>query len=293
MSTPDRKAMLDRDRRRFSIRGQCVLLSLARSGVYRPQRPANDDGRAWQRGLGGEIEEFVDESHFACDPGFDQDAMAAPDHAHDLEALDRGVSGLHRLEAPGGTDQPFERTMIGLDPVVEVLRRPVPDRVFQLALPFQPAQCLRIGTKLVGGDRVMVVRAFGPMSSAQRVEITKYMKPLLPGRSSIGQRGYGSWQLAERLPYCVATKVAYCRSPSALMVGYWLPALWRTERYNYGRWRLVGLLPSAAPTLPSLPSPSALMVGHWQRALRTRQRGSFRHRCWDKTVPAKRCSCSN
>ena len=49
--------------------------------------------------------------------------MAAPDHAHDLEALDRSVSGLHRLEAPGGTDQPFERTMIGLDPVVEVLRR--------------------------------------------------------------------------------------------------------------------------------------------------------------------------
>jgi hypothetical protein len=49
--------------------------------------------------------------------------MAASDHAHDLEALDRGVRGLHRLEAPGGTDQPFERTMIGLDPVVEVLRR--------------------------------------------------------------------------------------------------------------------------------------------------------------------------
>ena len=70
-----------------------------------------------QRGLGGEIEEFVDESHFACDPVFDQDAMAAADHAHDLEALDRGVSGLHRLEAPCGTDQPFERTMIGLDPV--------------------------------------------------------------------------------------------------------------------------------------------------------------------------------
>lgn len=44
MSTPDRKAMLDHDRRGLSIRRQCVLLSLARSGVYRPQRPANDDG---------------------------------------------------------------------------------------------------------------------------------------------------------------------------------------------------------------------------------------------------------
>jgi hypothetical protein len=28
--------------------------------------------------------------------------MAASDHAHDLEAFNRGVSGLHRLEAPGG-----------------------------------------------------------------------------------------------------------------------------------------------------------------------------------------------
>src|SRR5512132_4270736 len=43
MSRPDRKAMLDRDRRGLSIRRQCVLLSLARSGVYRRQRPANDD----------------------------------------------------------------------------------------------------------------------------------------------------------------------------------------------------------------------------------------------------------
>ena len=44
MSTPDRKAMLDRDRRDLSIRRQCVLLALSRSGVYRPQRSANDDG---------------------------------------------------------------------------------------------------------------------------------------------------------------------------------------------------------------------------------------------------------
>lgn len=42
MSTPDRKAMLDRDHPRLSIRGQCRLLGLARSGVYRPA-PANDN----------------------------------------------------------------------------------------------------------------------------------------------------------------------------------------------------------------------------------------------------------
>ena len=42
MSTPDRRAMLDRGNPTLSIRGQCRLLGIARSGVYRPA-PANDD----------------------------------------------------------------------------------------------------------------------------------------------------------------------------------------------------------------------------------------------------------
>jgi putative transposase len=41
MSTPDRRAMLDRNHPTLSIRGQCRLLGIARSGVYRPA-PAND-----------------------------------------------------------------------------------------------------------------------------------------------------------------------------------------------------------------------------------------------------------
>jgi putative transposase len=43
MSKPDREAMLDRDHAVLSIRRQCTLLSLTRSGVYRPKRPADDD----------------------------------------------------------------------------------------------------------------------------------------------------------------------------------------------------------------------------------------------------------
>jgi putative transposase len=43
MSAPDRRALLDRDHGRLSIRRQCVLLGVARSGVYRPPRPANDN----------------------------------------------------------------------------------------------------------------------------------------------------------------------------------------------------------------------------------------------------------
>ena len=43
MSKPDRTAMLDRDHPVLSIRRQCALLSLARSGVYRAMAPADDD----------------------------------------------------------------------------------------------------------------------------------------------------------------------------------------------------------------------------------------------------------
>jgi putative transposase len=43
MSAPDRRARLDRDHSELSIRRQCTLLSVARSGVYRLPRPANDD----------------------------------------------------------------------------------------------------------------------------------------------------------------------------------------------------------------------------------------------------------
>jgi putative transposase len=43
MSVPDRRARLDRDHTDLSIRRQCGLLGIARSGVYRPKKPANDN----------------------------------------------------------------------------------------------------------------------------------------------------------------------------------------------------------------------------------------------------------
>ena len=43
MSVPDRRALVDRDHREPSIRRQCKLLGLARSGVYRKPSPANDN----------------------------------------------------------------------------------------------------------------------------------------------------------------------------------------------------------------------------------------------------------
>jgi putative transposase len=43
MSVPDRRGMLDRGHADLSIRRQCELLAIARSGVYRPSKPANDN----------------------------------------------------------------------------------------------------------------------------------------------------------------------------------------------------------------------------------------------------------
>jgi putative transposase len=43
MSAPDRRAKLDRDHPLLSVRRQCGMLGIARSGVYRLPRPANDD----------------------------------------------------------------------------------------------------------------------------------------------------------------------------------------------------------------------------------------------------------
>lgn len=43
MSAPDRREMLERGEGTLSIRRQCRLLSVTRSGVYRPQRPVSDD----------------------------------------------------------------------------------------------------------------------------------------------------------------------------------------------------------------------------------------------------------
>jgi putative transposase len=49
MSTPDRRALVDRGHGALSIRRQCELLSVARSGVYRPPRPADEDDLALMR----------------------------------------------------------------------------------------------------------------------------------------------------------------------------------------------------------------------------------------------------
>ena len=49
MSAPDRRAKLDWDHPTLSLRRQCAMLGVARSGVYRQRRAANDDDLALMR----------------------------------------------------------------------------------------------------------------------------------------------------------------------------------------------------------------------------------------------------
>jgi putative transposase len=51
MSAPDRRQLVDRNDGKLSIGRQCDLLGLARSGVYRPPPPANDNDLALMRRL--------------------------------------------------------------------------------------------------------------------------------------------------------------------------------------------------------------------------------------------------
>ena len=68
MSVPDRTALLDHDHEQISVRRQCRLLGLARSGVYRERRPANDN----DLGLMRRIDELFEGRHahaMASSPG--------------------------------------------------------------------------------------------------------------------------------------------------------------------------------------------------------------------------------
>jgi putative transposase len=49
MSAPDRRKRLDRTHSKLSIRRQCLLLSVARAAVYRPERVASDSDLALMR----------------------------------------------------------------------------------------------------------------------------------------------------------------------------------------------------------------------------------------------------
>jgi putative transposase len=74
MSVPDRRSMLDRKHDELSIRRQCDLLGIARSGVYRAERPANDNDVDLTR----RIDELFTQWPFRATPGLVPESLHAP-----------------------------------------------------------------------------------------------------------------------------------------------------------------------------------------------------------------------
>ena len=87
MSAPDRRAMLDRADTSLSVRG-CALLSVARSGVYRARKPANDNDAALMR----RIDEL-----FTAWPFFGSRRMTAMLRAEGVNVNRKRVQRLMRL----------------------------------------------------------------------------------------------------------------------------------------------------------------------------------------------------
>ena len=88
MSAPDRRAMLDRAGTSLSVRRQCALLSVARSGVYRARKPANDNDAALMR----RIDEL-----FTAWPFFGSRRMTAMLRAEGVNVNRKRVQRLMRL----------------------------------------------------------------------------------------------------------------------------------------------------------------------------------------------------
>ena len=82
---------------------------------------------------------------------------------HDLEALDRGVGRLQRLESAHGPEQQLELAVVGLDDVVEVLHLPVPRLVRAFALGFQLCDGAGVGRRLVGVQHLGLLPILQPV----------------------------------------------------------------------------------------------------------------------------------
>jgi putative transposase len=92
MSAPDRRAMLDRADKSLSVRRQCALLGVARSGVYRAGKPANDNDAALMRRL---------DELFTAWPFLGSRRMTAMQRAEGVNVNRKRVQRLMRLRLMG------------------------------------------------------------------------------------------------------------------------------------------------------------------------------------------------
>ncbi len=117
------------------IRAFCHLYGIPLDGFVAVTWKGHD-APARPHSSGGEAEEFVDETDFACHSWLGEGAVATTDHPHHFEALNCRTRRFHALEAAGRPDHTLERSMIRLNDVVQVFRCPMHDLFGQQ--PFVP-----------------------------------------------------------------------------------------------------------------------------------------------------------
>ena len=112
------------------------------------------------------------------------------ERAHHLEAFDRRIGRLQRLEASDRADQLLQLAMIGLDNVVEILHLPMLCVLRTLALLLQLGERRGVGRRLVGVDDARLVpvlqavqrlaeEALGRLRIARRREVESIVFPNL------------------------------------------------------------------------------------------------------------------
>ncbi len=143
-----------------------------------PDAASTDDDARDETGIAGEVLGSGKAVH-----------IAAPNHAHDLEAFDREDGSLHGLKASWWLDDSFQRPLICLDDVVQVLRRAVSCVFGQLTVTLELLDGFRVGGKLivvidVGGQFRMVTGALLRKRCAARV--FRRSTPIPTARSPMG-----------------------------------------------------------------------------------------------------------
>jgi hypothetical protein len=131
---------------------------------------------------GIDAEQPVDEGRLGpAAHGLDpQPELAFLEHPHHLEALDRRVGRLHRLEAERRLDQALQFPVVALQPIVEILHLPVLGLIRQEAFLLQLGDRLAIGGVLVGIDDVRL-----PVAAAAQCLGEKPLRRL--GVASVGE----------------------------------------------------------------------------------------------------------
>jgi|SRR5580704_3665851 hypothetical protein len=117
MSVPERRAMVERPGENLSVRRQCALLNLSRSGVYRPEPVTDADDLAMMR--------RIDELHLKW-PFFVSLCVSLYRYNIRLAAFYIARADVLRLAGKRMTMSDFGSMTVAMSPTVEFGRAPQP-----------------------------------------------------------------------------------------------------------------------------------------------------------------------